>query len=45
MMPEFIAGKVVKLMIQKGIQIKNANALILGITLKKIVRISEIRKL
>ncbi|WP_117590795.1 nucleotide sugar dehydrogenase [Chryseobacterium sp. Leaf405] len=35
MMPEFIAGKVVKLMIQKGIQIKNANALILGITFKE----------
>ncbi|MCQ4139008.1 MULTISPECIES: nucleotide sugar dehydrogenase [unclassified Chryseobacterium] len=35
MMPEFIAGKVIKLMIQKGIQIKNANALILGITFKE----------
>lgn len=35
MMPEFIAGKVVKLMIQKGIQIKNANALILGVTFKE----------
>lgn len=35
MMPEFIAGKVVKLMIQKGIQVKNANALILGVTFKE----------
>jgi UDP-N-acetyl-D-galactosamine dehydrogenase len=35
MMPEFIAGKVVKLMIKKGIQIKNANALILGVTFKE----------
>ncbi len=35
MMPEFIAGKVVKLMIQKGIQVKDANALILGITFKE----------
>ncbi|WP_344827192.1 nucleotide sugar dehydrogenase [Chryseobacterium ginsenosidimutans] len=35
MMPEFIAGKVVKLMIRKGIQIKNANALILGVTFKE----------
>lgn len=35
MMPEFIASKVVKLMIQKGIQIKNANALILGVTFKE----------
>ncbi|MCS3871099.1 UDP-N-acetyl-D-galactosamine dehydrogenase [Chryseobacterium ginsenosidimutans] len=35
MMPEFISGKVVKLMIKKGIQIKNANALILGVTFKE----------
>jgi UDP-N-acetyl-D-galactosamine dehydrogenase len=35
MMPEFIAGKVVKLMIKKGIQIKNSNALILGVTFKE----------
>lgn len=35
MMPEFIAGKVVKLMIQKGIQVKNANSLILGVTFKE----------
>lgn len=35
MMPEFIAGKVVKLMIRKGIQVKNANALILGVTFKE----------
>lgn len=35
MMPEFIAGKAVKLMIQKGIQVKNANALILGVTFKE----------
>ena len=35
MMPSFIAGKAVKLMIQKGISIKDANALILGITFKE----------
>lgn len=35
MMAQFIAGKVVKLMIQKGISIKGANALILGITFKE----------
>ncbi len=32
---EFIASKVVKLMINKGIAIRNANALILGITFKE----------
>ncbi len=35
MMASFIAGKVVKLMIQKGLGIKNANALILGVTFKE----------
>lgn len=33
--PEFIASKVVKLMIKKGINIKGSNALILGITFKE----------
>lgn len=33
--PEFIASKVVKLMIQKGIIVKDANALILGVTFKE----------
>lgn len=35
MMAQFIAGKVVKLMIKKGLSIKNANALILGVTFKE----------
>lgn len=35
MMAQFIAGKVVKLMIQKGQSIKGANALILGVTFKE----------
>ena len=35
MMAQFIAGKVVKLMIQKGQAIKGAKALILGITFKE----------
>ncbi len=35
MMAQFIAGKVVKLMIQKGQAIKGANALILGVTFKE----------
>lgn len=35
MMAQFIAGKVVKLMIQKGLNIKGANALILGVTFKE----------
>lgn len=35
MMAEFIAGKVVKLMIQKGLAIKDATALILGFTFKE----------
>ena len=35
MMANFIAGKVVKLMIQKGLNIKGANALILGVTFKE----------
>ncbi len=35
MMASFIAGKVVKLMIQKGLGIKDANALILGVTFKE----------
>jgi len=34
-MAEFIASKVVKLMIKKGISISNANVLILGITFKE----------
>lgn len=35
MMAQFIASKVVKLMIKKGLTIKNSNALILGITFKE----------
>ncbi|MBB4806194.1 UDP-N-acetyl-D-galactosamine dehydrogenase [Chryseobacterium defluvii] len=35
MMAQFIAGKVVKLMIQKGMQIKGEKALILGVTFKE----------
>ena len=35
MMAQFIAGKVVKLMIKKGQAIKGANALILGVTFKE----------
>ena len=35
MIAQFIAGKVVKLMIQKGQSIKGANALILGVTFKE----------
>lgn len=35
MMAQFIAGKVVKLMIQKGLSIKGSNALILGVTFKE----------
>ena len=35
MMAQFIAGKVVKLMIHKGQAIKGANALILGVTFKE----------
>lgn len=35
MMANFIAGKVVKLMIQKGINIKGSNVLILGVTFKE----------
>ena len=35
MMAQFIASKVVKLMIKKGVTIKNSNALILGITFKE----------
>lgn len=35
MMSHFIANKVVKLMIQKGINIKDSNALILGVTFKE----------
>ena len=34
MMSQFIANKVVKLMIQKGVNIKDSNALILGVTFK-----------
>jgi UDP-N-acetyl-D-galactosamine dehydrogenase len=34
-MSSFVASKMVKLMIQKGYQIKNANVLILGITFKE----------
>lgn len=35
MMAQFIAGKVVKLMIQKGLGIKDSSALILGVTFKE----------
>lgn len=35
MMAQFIAGKVVKLMINKGLSIRNADALILGVTFKE----------
>ena len=35
MMSHFISNKVVKLMIQKGINIKDSNALILGVTFKE----------
>lgn len=35
MMAQFIAGKVVKIMIQKGLSIKGSNALILGVTFKE----------
>ena len=35
MMAQFIAGKVVKLMIQKGLSIKDADALMLGVTFKE----------
>lgn len=35
MMAQFIAGKVVKLMVKKGLTIENANALILGFTFKE----------
>ncbi len=35
MMGAFVAGKVVKLMIQKGISVKGSNALILGFTFKE----------
>lgn len=35
MIAQFIAGKVIKLMIQKGQSIKGANALILGVTFKE----------
>lgn len=35
LMPSFIASKVIKLMITKGINIKNANVLILGFTFKE----------
>lgn len=35
MMAQFIAGKVVKLMIKKGMSIKDADALILGVTFKE----------
>jgi UDP-N-acetyl-D-galactosamine dehydrogenase len=35
LMPSFVAGKVVKLMIAKGHKVKNSNVLILGITFKE----------
>ena len=35
LMPSFVAGKVVKLMIAKGHRVKNSNVLILGITFKE----------
>lgn len=34
-MPQFVAGKVVKLMIKEGIKIKNSKVLVLGITFKE----------
>jgi len=44
-MGQFVAQETVKAMLKKGLHIKNANVLVLGITFKKIVRISEIQEL
>lgn len=44
-MGEYIASQVVKLMIKKGISVNGAHLLMLGITLKRTVRMSVILKL